>query len=67
MRVVRSLIIWKHRFSMGSLGLLEYSKMAFGLSNAPISFQRLMERCKVELQWNDDISILVRHQMHLFK
>ena len=41
----------KHKtaFSVGSLGFFECNRMAFGLTNAPATFQRLMERCMGEL------------------
>ena len=41
----------KHKtaFSVGPLGFFECNRMAFGLCNAPASFQRLMERCMGEL------------------
>ena len=41
----------KHKtaFSVGPLGFFECNRMAFGLCNAPASFQRLMERCIGEL------------------
>ena len=37
----------KHKpaFSMGLLGIFKCNRMAFGLCNAPASFQRLMDRC----------------------
>ena len=37
----------KHKatFSVGPLGSFDWNRMAFGLFNAPASFQRLMELC----------------------
>ncbi len=39
----------KTAFSVGSLGFYECNRMAFGLTNAPATFQRLMETCMGEL------------------
>ena len=41
----------KHKtaFSVGPLGFFECNRIAFGLTNAPATFQRLMERCMGEL------------------
>lgn len=36
-------------FTVGSLGFYECNRMAFGLTNAPATFQRLIERCMGEL------------------
>ena len=36
-------------FTMGPLGFWECERMSFGLTNAPITFQRLMESCLGEL------------------
>ena len=58
-------------FSVGPLGFFECNRMAFGLCNAPASFQRLMKRCMGELHlkecliYLDDIIILVRHSMNI--
>ena len=45
----------KHKtaFSAGPLGFFECNRMAFGLTNAPSTFQRLMERCMRELHLNE--------------
>jgi transposase InsO family protein len=32
-------------FTVGPLGLFEYNRLPFGLSNAPATYQRLMEEC----------------------
>lgn len=40
----------KTAFSVGSLGFFECNRMAFGLTNAPATFQRLMERCMGEIK-----------------
>ena len=39
----------KTAFTVGNLGFYECNRMAFGLTNAPATFQRLMERCMGEL------------------
>ena len=39
----------KTAFSVGNLGFYECNRMAFGLTNAPVSFQRLIERCMGEM------------------
>jgi len=36
-------------FSVGSLGMYEYNRMPFGLSNSPATYQRLMEECFASL------------------
>ena len=39
----------KTAFSVGNLGFYECSHKAFGFTNAPAVFQRLIERCMGEL------------------
>ena len=50
----------KHKtaFSVGSLGFFECNRMAFGLTNAPATFQRLMERCMGELNLRECLIFL---------
>lgn len=56
----------KTAFSVGPLGFYECNRMAFGLTNAPATFQRLMEHCMGELHlrecliYLDDIIIFSR-------
>ena len=44
--------------SVGSLGFFECNRMAFGLTNAPSTFQRLMERCMGELNLRECLIFL---------
>lgn len=48
----------KTAFSVGSLGFFECNRMAFGLTNAPATFQRLMERCMGELNLRECLIFL---------
>ena len=51
-------------FRVGSGGLYEFTRMPFGLCNAPASFQRLMEACLQDqnyqtlLLYLDDILVI---------
>ncbi|MCU7858926.1 MAG: DDE-type integrase/transposase/recombinase, partial [Candidatus Thiodiazotropha sp. (ex Lucinoma kastoroae)] len=49
---------YKTAFSVGSLGFFECNRMAFGLTNAPATFQRLMERCMGELNLRECLIFL---------
>ena len=52
-------------FTVGNLGFYECNRISFGLTNAPATFQRLMERCMGELNlkecliFSDDILIFL--------
>ena len=48
----------KTAFSVGNLGFFECNRMAFGLTNAPATFQRLMERCMGELNLRECLIFL---------
>ena len=48
----------KTAFSVGSLEFYECNRMAFGLTNAPATFQRLMEHCIRELNLNECLTFL---------
>ena len=54
----------KTAFRVGSGGLYEFTRMPFGLCNAPASFQRLMEAClhdqnyQTLLLYLDDILVI---------
>ena len=50
----------KHKtaFSVGNLGFYECNRMAFGLTNAPATFQRLMERTMGELNLRECLIFL---------
>ena len=50
----------KHKtaFTVGNLGFFECNRMAFGLTNAPATFQRLMERCMGELNLKECLIFL---------
>ena len=45
-------------FSIGNLGFYECNRMAFGLTNAPATFQRLMERCMGDLNLKECLIFL---------
>ena len=48
----------KTAFSVGNLGFYECNPMAFGLTNAPVTFQRLMERCMGEMNLKECLIFL---------
>lgn len=50
----------KHKtaFTVGNMGFYECNRMAFGLTNAPATFQRLMERCMGELNLKECLIFL---------
>ena len=50
----------KHKtaFTVGPLGFYECNRMAFGLTNAPATFQRLMESCMGELHLKECLIFL---------
>ena len=61
-------------FTMGPLGFWECERMHFGLTNAPATFQRLMESCLSELHltwciiYLDDIIVFSQTpDEHLFR
>ena len=49
---------YKTAFSLGPLGFYECNRMAFGLTNAPATFQRLMENCMGELNLKECLIFL---------
>ena len=49
---------YKTAFSVGNLGFYECNRMAFGLTNAPATFQRLMERTMGELNLRECLIFL---------
>ena len=42
-------------FTVGPLGFYEYNRLAFGLSNSPAAYQRLMEECLQDLNEGETI------------
>ena len=48
----------KTAFTAGPLGFFELTRMAFGLTNAPATYQRLMEKCLHGLQPHDCLGYL---------
>ena len=48
----------KTAFSVGTMGFFECNRMAFGLTNAPATFQRLMERCMGDLNLTECLIFL---------
>ena len=49
---------YKTAFTVGNMGFFECNRMAFGLTNAPATFQRLMERCLGELNLKECLIFL---------
>ena len=45
-------------FSVGSLGLFEYNRMPFGLTNSPATYQRLMKECFESLNHKECVIFL---------
>ena len=58
-------------FTVGPLGLWDCERMSFGLTNAPATFQRLMESCLGELHltwciiYLDDVFVFNQTPDHL--
>ena len=50
---------YKTAFSVGNLGFYECNRMAFGLTNAPATFQSLMERTMGEMNLRECLIFLV--------
>ena len=48
----------KTAFSVGNLGFYKCNRMAFGLTNVPATFQRLMEHCMGELNLKECLIFL---------
>lgn len=48
----------KTAFSVGKLGFYECNRMSFGLTNAPATFQRLMEKCMGEMHLREVLIFL---------
>lgn len=50
----------KHKtaFSVGNLGFFECNRMSFGLTNAPATFQRLIEKCMGEMHLRECLIFL---------
>ena len=48
----------KTAFTVGNLGLYKSNRMAFGLTNAPATFKRLMERCMGEPNFKECLIFL---------
>ncbi|MCG8113688.1 MAG: RNase H-like domain-containing protein, partial [Candidatus Thiodiazotropha taylori] len=49
---------YKTAFTVGNMGFFECNRMAFGLTNAPASFQRLMERCMGDMNLKECLIFL---------
>lgn len=48
----------KTAFTVGNMGFFECNRMAFGLTNAPATFQRLMERCMGDMNLKECLIFL---------
>ena len=48
----------KTAFSVGLLGFYEWNRMGFGLTNAPATFQRLMEKCMGDMHLKECLIFL---------
>ena len=49
---------YKTAFTVGNMGFFECNRMAFGLTNDPATFQRLMERCMGEMNLKECLIFL---------
>ena len=49
---------YKTAFTVGNIGFFECNRMAFGLTNAPATFQRLMECCMGEMNLKECLIFL---------
>ena len=63
----------KTTFTAGPLGFFEYTRLPFGLCNAPSSFQRLMERVLADLNMKvcavylDDVIVYAKSKKELYE